>query len=101
MTDQPTDARRPEVVSVRSYSTHFELDEDPIPEGGVWLNGRKDGIDWTDVVAKNRVAYGAVTRMGVAERRAEQGNLESPTPEGPTRTELTLRAGSSTRLELT
>jgi hypothetical protein len=42
----------------------------------MWLNGRKDGIDWADVLTKNGVAYGEVTRMGVAERRVEQGNLD-------------------------
>jgi hypothetical protein len=63
-------------ASVRSYSTTFELDEDPISEGGMWLNGRTDGIDWIDVISKNGEAFGAVSRMGVPERRAEQGNLE-------------------------
>jgi hypothetical protein len=84
MTDRPADAREPEVASVRSYSTSFQLDEDPISEGGMWLNGGKDGIAWVDVVTKNGVAYGGKTRMAVAERRVEQGNLESqsPTPEG-------------------
>ena len=37
-------------IPVRSYSTNFELDENPISEGGMWLNGRKDGIDWIDVI---------------------------------------------------
>jgi hypothetical protein len=71
-------------VSVRSYSTTFALDEDPISEGGMWLNGRKDGIDWIDVISRNGEAFGAVSRMGVPERRAEQGNLESSeaAPEG-------------------
>jgi hypothetical protein len=50
MTDQPT------VASVRSYSTQFELDEDPISEGGMWINGRTDGIDWVDIVTKDGVA---------------------------------------------
>jgi len=50
-------------------------------EGGLWLNGRRDGIDWADVVTRNGVAYGEVTRMGVAERRVEQGNLD-PSSEG-------------------
>ncbi len=63
-------------TTVRSYSTHFEFDEDPISEGGMWLNGRKDGIDWIDVISKNGVGYGAVSRMGAAEKRAEQGNLD-------------------------
>jgi hypothetical protein len=62
--------------SVRSYSTTFQLDEDPLSEGGIWVNGKKDGIDWIDVIARNGVAYGAVSRMGAAERRVEQGNLD-------------------------
>jgi hypothetical protein len=65
-----------ERVAVRSYSTDFELDESPISEDGMWLNGLADGIDWADVVTKNGVAYGGPTRMDVAEQRAEQGNLE-------------------------
>jgi hypothetical protein len=81
MTDQPTDVRRPNAAPVRSYSTRFALDEDPISEGGIWLNGRKDGVDWIDVISKHGGAYGAVSRMGVAERRPEQGNL-SPTDAG-------------------
>jgi hypothetical protein len=81
MTDQPAHAPGAKAAPVRSYSTRFELDEDPISEGGMWINGRKDGIDWIDVIAKHGVAYGAVSRMGVAERRVEQGNL-SPTLEG-------------------
>jgi hypothetical protein len=64
-----------ERVAVRSYSTDFELDESPISDGGMWLNGLADGIDWADVVSKNGVAYGGPTRMSVAEQRAEQGNL--------------------------
>jgi hypothetical protein len=66
--------------SVRSYSTRFPRDEDPVSEGGIWLNGAKDGIDWADVVVRNGLAYGGVTRMQAAERRVEQGNLA---PEAP------------------
>jgi len=62
---------------VREYRTDFPRDEDPISEGGIWLNGLKDAIDWTDVVVKNGVAYGAYARNSTAEFRAEQGNLES------------------------
>ena len=69
--------------SVRTYRTRFERDEDPISEHGMWINGKKDGIDWTDIIVKHGVAYGKVTRMGVAERRAEQGNLRNDgLPEG-------------------
>ena len=62
---------------VRSYATDFELDEDPISEGGMWLNGRTDAIDWSDVVSKSGECFGAVSRNGTPERRAEQGNLEA------------------------
>lgn len=62
--------------TVRSYSTDFELDENPISEGGMWINGRKDGIDWIDVISKNGEGYGEVSRMAVAEKRIEQGNLD-------------------------
>jgi len=64
---------------VRSYSTRFEVDERPLSEGGMWLNGLKDGLDWADIMTSNGVAYGDVTRMAVAERRVEQGNLEAAT----------------------
>ena len=39
MMDRPTDP------PVRSYRTTFQTNENPISEGGIWLNGRKDGID--------------------------------------------------------
>ena len=57
---------------VRSYFTTFTEDEEPISEGGIWLNGRRDAIDWCDVLTKNGVVYGEVSRMASAERRAEQ-----------------------------
>jgi hypothetical protein len=62
---------------VRSYRTEFPLDEEPISEGGMWLNGLTDAVDWTDVVVKDGVAYGAYARNSAAEFRAEQGNLET------------------------
>jgi hypothetical protein len=68
---------------VRSYRTRFERDEHPISEGGMWLNGEKDGRDWADVIVRGGVVYGAVTRVSVAERRAEQGNLESGDTSAP------------------
>lgn len=67
-----TNTRPIEGTLVRSYSTRFERDEEPISEGGMWLNGRKDGIDWCNVLTKDGHAYGEVSRMNSAERRAEQ-----------------------------
>ena len=63
---------------VRSYSTRFEADEDPISEGGMWLNGQTDGIDWVDCMTQNGgEVCGEVSRMTVAERRAEQVHDEA------------------------
>ncbi len=76
-----TEQRKP----VRSYSTRFTTDEDPISDGGLWINGKREGIDWADIVVSNGVAYGATTRMAEAERRVEQGNLgpeDAAAPEG-------------------
>ena len=58
----PKDERGQKGKSVKSYRTRFQLNEDPISEGGRWINGAKDGIDWYDVITKNGVAYGAVTK---------------------------------------
>jgi len=61
---------------VRSYRSDFPLEETPISEDGAWLNGKTDGIDWSDVNTKPGLVYGALSRMEVAEKRSEQGNLE-------------------------
>jgi len=65
----------PKRPPVRSYKTEFKKNESPISEGGLWLNGRKDGIDWCDVLVKDGVAFGEVSRNQVGERRAEQAAL--------------------------
>jgi len=65
-------------VPVRSYRTRFETDEDPISEGGMWINGQTDGIDWIDCMTQNGgEVCGKVSRMTVAERRAEQVHDEA------------------------
>jgi len=65
----------PKKPPVRSYKTEFKKNETPLSEGGLWLNGRKDGIDWCDVLVKDGVAFGEVSRNQVVERRAEQAAL--------------------------
>jgi hypothetical protein len=75
MSNQPRDPRAAGASPVRSYRTDFPLDEDPISEGGMWINGKADGVDWCNVIARGGVAYGEVSRMATGERRVEQGNL--------------------------
>src|SRR5215469_13635132 len=31
------------------YTTNFPIAEDPISEGGKWINGKTIGLDWSDV----------------------------------------------------
>jgi len=40
------------------YSTTFSRAENPISEGGKWLNGQSDGLDWTDVRTTPGFAFG-------------------------------------------
>jgi len=47
-------------VFAQSYSTNFPLTENPISEGGKWINGKVAGIDWNNVATVPGEAYGAV-----------------------------------------
>ena len=42
-----------------SYSTNFPATENPISEGGRWINGQAAGLDWKDVRTSVGLAYGA------------------------------------------
>lgn len=42
----------------RVYTTRFPLTEDPISEGGQWVNGRQEGLDWADVRTTRGFAFG-------------------------------------------
>ena len=41
-----------------SYTTNFPLTENPISEGGRWINGGTVGLDWTNVRTSPGKAYG-------------------------------------------
>jgi len=43
------------------YATNFPRTENPISEGGKWLNGHADGLDWTDVRTAPGFAFGTET----------------------------------------
>ena len=40
------------------YSTNFSRAESPLSDGGQWLNGKADGLDWTDVHTIPGFAFG-------------------------------------------
>jgi hypothetical protein len=45
-------------VTAQTYSTDFPLTENPISEGGAWVNGGTIGLDWTNVRTASGIAYG-------------------------------------------
>ncbi len=47
-------------TSGRTDTTAFPLTENPIAEGGNWLNGATNGLDWTDVATTGGHAIGDV-----------------------------------------
>lgn len=42
----------------RTYTTNFPLTENPISEGGNWINGKTTGLDWTDISTTPGLAIG-------------------------------------------
>ena len=41
-----------------TYTTNFPLTENPISEGGKWINGKTVGIDWANVSTTPGLAIG-------------------------------------------
>lgn len=50
----------------QTYVTRFEGSENPLSEGGKWLN---NGQDWTRIRKKDGVAYGTQTGTGTGDKR--------------------------------
>jgi hypothetical protein len=56
----------PATVANNSYSTNFPLTENPISEGGKWVNGGTTGLDWTNIrTTANVEAYGTSSGSGM------------------------------------
>jgi hypothetical protein len=51
-------------AAVDPYTTNFPLTENPISEGGVWLNGKATGLDFSDVRTTAGRAFGTQTGTG-------------------------------------
>jgi hypothetical protein len=47
-----------------TYTTNFPLTENPISEGGHWINGLTNGLDWADVQTTPGKAFGTQTGLG-------------------------------------
>ncbi len=51
-------------ATAQTYTTHFPLTENPISEGGKWINAGVVGLDWTNVRTTPGFAFG--TQPGTA-----------------------------------
>ena len=49
---------------LRTYSTNFSLTENPISEGGIWINGETTGLDWSNVQTNGGIAFGTESGFG-------------------------------------
>ena len=50
--------------SAVSYSTNFNLIENPISEGGKWINGKAVGLDWNNAQSVPGKAYASAIATG-------------------------------------
>lgn len=48
-------------IGTNSYYTNFPATENPISQGGVWLNGGTNGVDWTNIRTTTNFAFGTMT----------------------------------------
>jgi hypothetical protein len=48
-------------AGAQTYNTDFRFSEYPISEAGKWKNGKRVGVDWTDVRTLNGIACGSQT----------------------------------------
>ena len=53
-----------QLLAQSTYTTTFSLTENPISEGGQWLNGKTDGLDWSNIQTANGNAIGTQTNGG-------------------------------------
>jgi hypothetical protein len=52
------------IVSGSSYSTNFTSTENPISDGGKWINGKSVGVDWNNVQCGGGKAYATAIATG-------------------------------------
>jgi hypothetical protein len=57
------------------YSTQFPITENPISEGGKWVNGKAVGLDWADVSTTPGRAVGNETGLNFSDATAVLQNL--------------------------
>jgi hypothetical protein len=58
-----------------AYITHFDANENPLSEGGHWLNGGTNGLDWQNVRTSAGLAYGTAPSYGYNDCIAQLTNV--------------------------
>jgi chitodextrinase len=54
----PTSVTVNNATSGRSYTTNFPASANPVSEGGNWIDGKTNGLDWQDVRTTPGLAFG-------------------------------------------
>jgi hypothetical protein len=54
---QSSSPSEPPTPITRAYSTHFPLTENPLSEGGNWIDGLAVGLDWSNVHTRPGLAF--------------------------------------------
>ena len=87
----PVTAATPPAPHVNTYTTNFPLTENPMSEGGKWMEGKTVGIDWGNISTTPGLAIGTAGPKRFADatalltgtwgprRRQRQWFLRNPT----------------------
>lgn len=65
------------VLTKRGYCTAFPATENPISEGGIWLNGGANGTDWNNMRTSGGLCFG--TQSGVSGLFDDSVGIINPT----------------------
>ncbi len=83
-------------VSANTYSTSFAGTENPISEGGNWINGGVTGLDWTNVAMMPGLAYGTMPGTAAAPQQYADSTAALTGSWGPNQTaQATVRVSSA------
>jgi hypothetical protein len=83
-----------DLPGVPIYTTDFPITENPISEGGKWLNGATTGVDWADVQTASNKASGTGPQNAGAKQFADPTAVLSSTWPSDQYAQAVVSAGS-------
>src|SRR5712675_1760958 len=84
-----------------TYTTSFPQAQNPISEGGTWVNGKTVGLDWANIATTPGLAFGTETgSSGYDDSTALLTGTWGPNQTASARVHIGTRAGGSTYKEV-